>query len=68
MKSQCAVHTYTTIQKFGVSKILILSFSKDAFNYLKVTAKAITMVLNISISNKCCSLNFLFVIKESWKN
>ncbi len=39
---------YTTVQKFGVSKILILLFSKDALNWSKVTVKTI-MLQTISV-------------------
>ncbi len=34
---------------------LILLFSKDAFNWIKVTVKTFTMLQNMSISNQCCS-------------
>ncbi len=45
---------------------LILLFFKDAFIWSNVTAKTFIMLQKIYFSNKCCSLNFLF-IKESWK-
>ncbi len=40
---------YTTVQKFGISKKLILLFSKDALSWSKVTIKTFIMVQNIYI-------------------
>ncbi len=54
---------------FSVSTVLFKSplvLTKSPFIWFKNTVKY-TMLQKIYISNKCCSLNFLF-IKKSWKN
>lgn len=59
-----------TFPMFGVSMIFLIPlFSKEAFNYSKVTVKTLTLY-NKSISNKCCSFQISIKIlkKKSIKN
>ncbi len=59
---------YTTVQKFGISKKILLLFSKIALSGSKGTIKTLIMVQNILIKKKYLILKSeLDVIKKSWK-
>ncbi len=62
---------YTTIQKFGVSKIFLLNklfflFSKDALNCSKLTVKTSIMKMNRFpfLNNCCCFFCFILILKK----